>query len=76
VTNLPINAVHVEPISENQTEAINQIVVSLENTNRVLTLVLIGFAAIDMIMAVLPYAEEWEKSRNKSDSKSGAYQPE
>lgn len=73
-SNFPLNAVHVETISQNQTEAINQIYFSVERTNTILTIVLVGLAAMDMIIAVLPYLEEYEKSGKKSDS--DPYQPE
>lgn len=58
---LPFSVVHVGPISENQTEIVNRLNVNLANTNTVLTYLLVGFASIDMILALTPYFHEGTK---------------
>jgi hypothetical protein len=65
---LPVNAVHVEPISESLTESVNRVNINLANTNTTLTYLLLGFAALDVVLAAIPFVEDWSESRKEHDS--------
>jgi hypothetical protein len=75
---VPYVTVHVDPVSENQTELANLINTRLGAENARLTDLLVGFATIDFLLAIAPYWDNLTalfKSEKKTEERN-SYQPE